>query len=117
MDRELLELLNGLHHRTEFDASGTLGLAVPGPEAVSVCRKVIQAEDVCPICQEELLQKKQPVSYCRCLRMKFSFIDQNMTLCRIMVPPLHIHLLTQSVTCNKIVSEPPDYYERKSAFC
>ncbi|XP_045916072.1 E3 ubiquitin-protein ligase ZSWIM2 isoform X3 [Micropterus dolomieu] len=34
-------------------------------EAGSVCRKVIQAQDVCPICQEELLEKKQPVSYCR----------------------------------------------------
>ncbi|XP_017295642.2 E3 ubiquitin-protein ligase ZSWIM2 [Kryptolebias marmoratus] len=70
VERQLLELLQGLHraHRTELDASaasGTLGRAVPGPEAGSVCRKVIQAQDVCPICQEELLQKKQPVSYCR----------------------------------------------------
>ncbi|XP_037552720.1 E3 ubiquitin-protein ligase ZSWIM2 [Nematolebias whitei] len=65
VDREVLELLHSLQPGTELDASGTLGLAVPGPEAVSVCRKAIQAEDVCPICQEELLQKKQPVSYCR----------------------------------------------------
>lgn len=48
-------------------ASGTPSQAVAGQEAGSVCRKMIQAQDVCPICQEELLEKKLPVSYCRCV--------------------------------------------------
>ncbi|XP_072235852.1 E3 ubiquitin-protein ligase ZSWIM2 [Leuresthes tenuis] len=72
VERQLLELLQGLHqtksHRTDPDpatASGSPGQTVPGQEAGSVCRKVIQAQDVCPICQEELLQKKQPACYCR----------------------------------------------------
>ncbi|XP_053170236.1 E3 ubiquitin-protein ligase ZSWIM2 [Scomber japonicus] len=72
VERQILEVLHGLHqtraHRTENDfsaASGTVSQPVTGQEAGSVCRKVIQAQDVCPICQEELLEKKQPVSYCR----------------------------------------------------
>ncbi|XP_047211519.1 E3 ubiquitin-protein ligase ZSWIM2 isoform X3 [Girardinichthys multiradiatus] len=71
-ERQLLEVLQGLHlaeaRRTELDASaaaGNPGRNVPGQEVGSVCRKVIQAQDVCPICQEGLLLKKQPVSYCR----------------------------------------------------
>ncbi|KAL7370413.1 hypothetical protein ABVT39_027873 [Epinephelus coioides] len=46
-------------------AEETLSQVVTDPETGSVCRKTIQVQDVCPICQEELLEKKQPVSYCR----------------------------------------------------
>ncbi|KAI3366081.1 hypothetical protein L3Q82_009910, partial [Scortum barcoo] len=72
VERQISEVLHGLHqtkaHRTENDpstASRSPSQPVTGREAGSVCRKVIQAQDVCPICQEELLEKKQPVSYCR----------------------------------------------------
>ncbi|XP_031708113.1 E3 ubiquitin-protein ligase ZSWIM2 [Anarrhichthys ocellatus] len=72
VERQILEVLHGLHqtkdYRTENDpsaASGTPSQPVTGQEAGNVCRKVIQAQDVCPICQEVLLEKKQPVSYCR----------------------------------------------------
>lgn len=74
VERQILELLHGLHqttaHRMENDASyasGTPSQPVMGQDAGSVCRKVIQAQDVCPICQEELLEKKHPVTYCRCV--------------------------------------------------
>lgn len=74
VERQILEVLHGLHktkdHRTEKDppaASGTPSQPVTGQEAGSVCRKTIQAQDVCPICQEELLEKNLPVSYCRCV--------------------------------------------------
>ncbi len=74
VERQILEVLHGLHqakaHRTESDlpaASRTPSQPAVGQETGSVCRKVIQAQDVCPICQEELLEKKQPVSYCRCV--------------------------------------------------
>lgn len=73
VERQILEVLHGLHqtkaHRMENDpsaASRAPSQAVMGQEDGSVCRKAIQAQDVCPICQEELLEKKQPVSYCRC---------------------------------------------------
>ncbi|KAM7365694.1 hypothetical protein PAMP_016608 [Pampus punctatissimus] len=72
VERQILEVLHGLYqtrdYRMENDssaASGTLSQPVTGQEAGSVCRKVIQAQDVCPICQEELLEKKLPVSFCR----------------------------------------------------
>ncbi|XP_037617635.1 E3 ubiquitin-protein ligase ZSWIM2 [Sebastes umbrosus] len=72
VERQILEVLHGLHqtkdHRTEKDppaASGTPSQPITGQEAGSVCRKAIQAQDVCPICQEELLEKNLPVSYCR----------------------------------------------------
>ncbi|XP_029369533.1 E3 ubiquitin-protein ligase ZSWIM2 [Echeneis naucrates] len=72
VERQISEVLRGLHQtkakRIENDpsaSSGTLSQPVTSQEAGSVCRKVIQAQDVCPICQEELLEKKQPVCYCR----------------------------------------------------
>ncbi|XP_023280697.1 E3 ubiquitin-protein ligase ZSWIM2 [Seriola lalandi dorsalis] len=72
VERQISEVLHGLHqtkaNRMENDssvASGTSSQPDTNQEAGSVCRKVIQAQDVCPICQEELLEKKQPVSYCR----------------------------------------------------
>ncbi|XP_041834976.1 E3 ubiquitin-protein ligase ZSWIM2 [Melanotaenia boesemani] len=72
VERQILELLQGVHcfkaQWTDADpstASGTRSQPGPSQEAGSVCRKVIQAQDVCPICQEELLEKKQPVSFCR----------------------------------------------------
>ncbi|TMS11653.1 E3 ubiquitin-protein ligase Zswim2 [Larimichthys crocea] len=72
VERQILEVLQGLHqteaHRTENDPSTpfrTASQTVAGQKAGSVCRKVIQAQDVCPICQEELLEKNLPVSYCR----------------------------------------------------
>uniref|UniRef100_A0A3Q1FIB8 Zinc finger, SWIM-type containing 2 n=1 Tax=Acanthochromis polyacanthus TaxID=80966 RepID=A0A3Q1FIB8_9TELE len=59
MERQIFELLHGLHQteaqRTEFE---------PSAEG-RVYRKAINAQDVCPICQEDLLERKQPVSYCR----------------------------------------------------
>ncbi|XP_074520915.1 E3 ubiquitin-protein ligase ZSWIM2 isoform X2 [Halichoeres trimaculatus] len=72
VERQILEILHGLHqtktHRMQNDpppTSGTPSQAITGPDPGSVRRKVIQAQDVCPICQEELLEKKQPVCYCR----------------------------------------------------
>ncbi|XP_042368914.1 E3 ubiquitin-protein ligase ZSWIM2 [Plectropomus leopardus] len=72
-ERRILEVLHGLQqtkeNRTENDptaASGTPSQPVMDQEAGSVCRKAIQAQDVCPICQEELLERKQHMSLCRC---------------------------------------------------
>ncbi|XP_068446934.1 E3 ubiquitin-protein ligase ZSWIM2 [Clinocottus analis] len=72
VERQILEVLHGVHQtkdcRTGRDPSAASGAASPAPvgrDAGSVCRKAIQAQDVCPICQEGLLEKKQPVSHCR----------------------------------------------------
>uniref|UniRef100_A0A3Q2CLU6 Zinc finger, SWIM-type containing 2 n=1 Tax=Cyprinodon variegatus TaxID=28743 RepID=A0A3Q2CLU6_CYPVA len=61
--RELRMVLQRPH--TADAASGTQSQNLPDQKVGSVCRKVIQAQDVCPICQEGLLQKKEPVSHCR----------------------------------------------------
>ncbi|TNN49329.1 E3 ubiquitin-protein ligase Zswim2 [Liparis tanakae] len=72
VERQILELLGGLHRtkerRTGGDSSDASGAASPpaaAREAGSVCRRAIHAQDVCPICQEGLLEKKLPVSHCR----------------------------------------------------
>ena len=120
MERQLLELLQGLHqtkaHRTDPDpatASGSPGQTVPGQEAGSVCRKVIQAQDVCPICQEELLQKKQPACYCRCVGVEVPHLIVSVQSCfkstfialltgtwphaALLIPPQPTKLLTHSL--------------------
>ncbi|KAF0045760.1 hypothetical protein F2P81_002289 [Scophthalmus maximus] len=67
-NHKILDVLHGLHQdkaqRME-NAPGSPSQVVRGQVAGSVCRKLIQAGDVCPICQEELLEKKLPVSHCR----------------------------------------------------
>ncbi|XP_040022078.2 E3 ubiquitin-protein ligase ZSWIM2 isoform X2 [Gasterosteus aculeatus] len=67
VDRQILELLHGLHQTKGQQAEdGTLSQAASGPQAGRVCRRPIQAQDVCPICHEALLlEKGQPVSHCR----------------------------------------------------
>ncbi|XP_029928520.1 E3 ubiquitin-protein ligase ZSWIM2 [Myripristis murdjan] len=72
VERQILEVLHGLHQtrtcgmenspHTASESPSQLG---PVQEDGNVCRKMIQSQDVCPICQEELQEKQLPVSYCR----------------------------------------------------
>ncbi|XP_029307038.1 LOW QUALITY PROTEIN: E3 ubiquitin-protein ligase ZSWIM2 [Cottoperca gobio] len=57
LEGQISKLLDGLHQHKDHRTRN-------GPTE-SVCQKVIQAQDVCPICQEDLLEGKRPVSYCR----------------------------------------------------
>ncbi|RVE75059.1 hypothetical protein OJAV_G00013100 [Oryzias javanicus] len=50
-ERQMLELLEGLQPKVQQSQPG--------------CRKRIETRDVCPICLEELLRKRLPVSHCR----------------------------------------------------
>ncbi|XP_032413030.1 E3 ubiquitin-protein ligase ZSWIM2 [Xiphophorus hellerii] len=63
-ERQLLEVLQG-SHQAIASAAETPHQSLPGQETGVICRKEIQNRDVCPICLEGLLQKKQPVCYCR----------------------------------------------------
>uniref|UniRef100_A0A8C7PJC1 Zinc finger, SWIM-type containing 2 n=1 Tax=Oncorhynchus mykiss TaxID=8022 RepID=A0A8C7PJC1_ONCMY len=72
VERQILELLQGLHRsRTPRPVHPPCSEADPNPRPDpaegdgGVRQKEIEAEDVCPICQEELLGKRLPVSYCR----------------------------------------------------
>ncbi|KAL1022027.1 hypothetical protein UPYG_G00021300 [Umbra pygmaea] len=71
VERQIVELLQGLYKsRTPRHVDPPCSSAEPtSPEPAegdgTVRRKVIEVEDVCPICQEEMLAKRLPVSYCR----------------------------------------------------
>ncbi|XP_066544623.1 E3 ubiquitin-protein ligase ZSWIM2 [Amia ocellicauda] len=67
VERQITYILQG-QHRVQTprptDSSSELKQHT-GVEDGCVRQKEIDAEDVCPICQEELLKKRLPVSYCR----------------------------------------------------
>lgn len=76
VERQILEVLHGLHHTRTCGMENSPHTASESPSQLSlvqedgnVCRKMIQTQDVCPICQEELQEKQLPVSYCRCVRV------------------------------------------------
>ncbi|XP_056650085.1 E3 ubiquitin-protein ligase ZSWIM2 isoform X2 [Monodelphis domestica] len=61
VEREINELLLGLHHVQTPKPPERPHVENDG----HIKQKEICADDVCPICQEELLEKKLPVTYCR----------------------------------------------------
>ncbi|KAK2888950.1 hypothetical protein Q8A67_014325 [Cirrhinus molitorella] len=68
-ERQILELLQGLHvtKTTSPNDRRSSGPSCPEPseEDGSIRQKDIEKDDICPICQEELLLKKMPVTYCK----------------------------------------------------
>ncbi|XP_031415026.1 E3 ubiquitin-protein ligase ZSWIM2 [Clupea harengus] len=67
VERQILELLQGLHRVTTPRPKVQLP---PEPQDLakedgSLWQKDIGEDDVCPICQEELLSKRLPVAHCR----------------------------------------------------
>ncbi|XP_030065510.1 E3 ubiquitin-protein ligase ZSWIM2 [Microcaecilia unicolor] len=66
VEREINEVLQGLHRvQTSRPAVRTNSSKTLEKEEWHIKQKDLDAEDVCPICQEELLKKKLPVTYCR----------------------------------------------------
>ncbi|XP_078260688.1 LOW QUALITY PROTEIN: E3 ubiquitin-protein ligase ZSWIM2 [Rhinoraja longicauda] len=67
VDREIEILLDNLHmDKTPQHPNKNSKIKQNVEEAVGVVpQKEISPEDACPICQEALLKKKQPVTYCR----------------------------------------------------
>ncbi|XP_067891687.1 E3 ubiquitin-protein ligase ZSWIM2 isoform X2 [Heterodontus francisci] len=67
VDREIEILLDSLHTEQTLQPPASKSKIKQNDEEMVgvVCQKEIDPEDVCPICQEELLKKKQPVTYCR----------------------------------------------------
>ena len=67
VEREVNELLQGVH-KTASPASkeqeGKEGEGEGEGKAEASCRQILE-EDVCPICQEELMGKPLPLTYCR----------------------------------------------------
>nr|XP_033800189.1 E3 ubiquitin-protein ligase ZSWIM2 isoform X2 [Geotrypetes seraphini] len=66
VEREINEVLQGLHRvQTARPAVPTNSGKTLEKEEGHVKQKDLDFEDVCPICQEGLLKKKLPVTYCR----------------------------------------------------
>ncbi|XP_018960890.1 E3 ubiquitin-protein ligase ZSWIM2 [Cyprinus carpio] len=68
-ERQILELLQGLHVTKTTSPndrrSSEPSCPEPSEEDGSIRQKDIEKDDICPICQEELLLKKLPVTYCK----------------------------------------------------
>nr|XP_013034236.2 E3 ubiquitin-protein ligase ZSWIM2 isoform X2 [Anser cygnoides]XP_047914274.1 E3 ubiquitin-protein ligase ZSWIM2 isoform X2 [Anser cygnoides] len=66
LEREIEEILERLHQKPTQNAKQTL-FSQTAHEENDRCihQKEIDEKDVCPICQEELLKKMLPITYCR----------------------------------------------------
>ena len=66
MEREINEVMRGSHARSrpgkKKDSEKDL-IIFDGREKLK--QKEIETEDVCPICQEELLQQPEPLTFCK----------------------------------------------------
>lgn len=49
----------------ERENSADLSCPEPSEEDGGIRQKDVEKDDICPICQEELLLKKLPVTYCK----------------------------------------------------
>ena len=69
VEREINGILRGILARQEAQPRQASKREVVsgggGGDVGTIAQREITAEDVCPICQEELLEKHQPVTYCR----------------------------------------------------
>ncbi|KAI4885402.1 hypothetical protein NFI96_020355, partial [Prochilodus magdalenae] len=69
VDRQISEVLQGLYRARTPHSTDSTFTAPPQPgssgEDGTVRQKAIGEDDICPICQEELLKKRLPVTHCR----------------------------------------------------
>ncbi|XP_066521596.1 E3 ubiquitin-protein ligase ZSWIM2 [Hoplias malabaricus] len=69
VDRQILEVLKGLYRVKTPRPADSIPSVPPQPgfsvEDGEVRQKAIGEDDICPICQEELLKKRLPVTHCR----------------------------------------------------
>lgn len=63
---QISEVLHGSHQIQQIRAPSTAaGEGLRQPQPGGILQRNIKPQDVCPICQDELLEKRQPVAYCR----------------------------------------------------
>ncbi|XP_053763070.1 E3 ubiquitin-protein ligase ZSWIM2 isoform X3 [Panthera pardus] len=67
VEREISDLLRGIH-RVQTPQQGTNDETVHIEEDGYIKQKEIGSDDICSICQEVLLEKKLPVTFCRCTK-------------------------------------------------
>ena len=71
VEREIQEILQGHHVRKQESAKMT-DVVLDGKE--KLIAKNIDEDDVCPICQEELLDCKEPLTHCKYAHLNSSFV-------------------------------------------
>ena len=71
VEREIHEILQGHHVRKQESAKVT-DVVIDGKE--KLIAKNIDEDDVCPICQEELLDCKEPLTHCKYAQPHSSFL-------------------------------------------
>lgn len=66
-ERQISEVLHGSHQiqQTQPPTTTTVAEGLSRQRSAGVHQRDIQPQDVCPICQDELLERRQPVAYCR----------------------------------------------------
>ena len=66
MEREINEVMRGGFSRSRRGKrKDSEKDAISSDNREKLKQKQIEEEDVCPICQDELLQKPEPLTYCK----------------------------------------------------
>lgn len=67
MEREINEVMRGSYSRSSRAAKrGNSEKDMTASDSrEKLKQKQIEEQDVCPICQDELLQKPEPITYCK----------------------------------------------------
>lgn len=67
MEREINEVMRGSYSRSSRAAKrrNSEKDMTASDSREKLKQKQIEEQDVCPICQDELLQKPEPITYCK----------------------------------------------------
>ena len=67
MEREINEVMRGSYSRSSRTAKkrNSEKDMTASDSREKLKQKQIEEQDVCPICQDELLQKPEPITYCK----------------------------------------------------
>lgn len=65
VEREIGEVVRGLFTNTDGSKTVTRKTDEESDSREKLTKKAITEDDVCPICQEDLFEQKQPTTYCR----------------------------------------------------
>ena len=68
MEREINEVIRGSYSRSSRAAkrrNSEKDICSASDSREKLKQKQIEEQDVCPICQDEFLQKPEPITYCK----------------------------------------------------
>lgn len=77
VEREINEIIHGIHVRRKGNIK-TEEIVLDEKDKLNA--KAIDEEDVCPICQEELLNCKEPLTHCKYVKLVIVYIKAGSNL-------------------------------------